>query len=62
MKKETKIEKYIINPINNFIWEKIKYPIFKKVLKDYGMDWGKYGMEEIINMYRRHESEINRGE
>ena len=60
MGEPTLIEKYILDPIHKFIWERIKYPIFKKVLEDNGMDWGKYEMEELIDMYHRHEDEINR--
>jgi hypothetical protein len=59
MDKPTFFEEYFVSPIRNK-WRDYKFSIFNSLLERHGMDWGKYPMEEIIEMYHRHQDEINR--
>ena len=37
----------------------LKMKIFKSVLKENNLDFGKYYMSELIEMYEKHKTEIN---
>lgn len=53
------IEKYITWPIKEW-FDMRRYRTFQRVLRENGMDWGKYDLEEMTKMYHRHQHEINR--
>lgn len=38
----------------------LKYKMFNEVLKEIGVDFGKYPQEEIVKMYQRHKDEIKK--
>jgi len=50
-------ERYILWPLDSFL-ETRRLQVFNRVLKDNGMDWGKFPLEEITQMYHRHREEI----
>jgi hypothetical protein len=51
------IERYLVWPLLDWR-DRRRLRIFRSVLKQYGMDWGKYDLEEMTNMYHRHSHEI----
>ena len=59
MGKPNFFEEWFVWPIKNW-YRDLKLAAFNDVLKDNGMDWGAYPLEEVVQMYFRHKNEINR--
>lgn len=59
MKQPTMIEEYIVYPLKRvkdaFVWWMITGE-----LKKWGMDFGKYPIEELLKLYQKYEHEIDR--
>lgn len=59
MKDPNLLEKYILWPLADKI-ESIRIKMLYRILNGYGMDFGKFGLEELLKMYNRHCDEIER--
>jgi hypothetical protein len=51
------LQRYITWPIQSH-WQDFRLRVFNDVLRENGMDWGKYPLEEVYKMYHRHKYEI----
>lgn len=61
MKELNWFEKYISWPLHNWV-NSIRFKIVSSTLRKFGMDWGKWPIEEISKMYSKYEKEINRND
>lgn len=61
MKQLNWFEKYISWPLNDLV-DSIRIKILSSTLEKFGMDWGKWPIEEISKMYSKYGHEINRND